>query len=188
MKISFILISTAAVVSALAEIIQLPDFSDGSYIISIDGKGKPTWTDITVNTTDSAPAAIPKRDAASNSFRANKRYNWPSGTYPWCPGGDWFLQNDFYQHGWDAFYAQCKANGDHKFPKNTVFANCQGTSVSYMCAYTTNPCNVNEWADAVGWAASNCKGRRNGWMEPGYLHVPGWHRRYGYAKSGASIC
>ncbi|KAE9578277.1 hypothetical protein CGMCC3_g5660 [Colletotrichum fructicola] len=83
---------------------------------------------------------------------------------------------------------KCKANGDHKFPKNTVFANYQGTSVSYMCAYTANPCNVNEWADAVGWAASNCKGRSNGWMEPGYLHVPGWNKRYGYAKSGASIC
>ncbi|KAI8226648.1 hypothetical protein K4K57_008883 [Colletotrichum sp. SAR 10_99] len=79
-----------------------------------------------LNPTDSAPAAIPKRDATSNSFRANNRYNWPSGTYPWCPVGDWFLKNDFYQHGWDAFYAQCKANGDRKFPKNTVFAfaNC----------------------------------------------------------------
>lgn len=167
MKLSSIFLSATAVGSALAETIQLPDLADGSYIISIDGEGKPTWTDITVNTIDSAPAAIPKRDGASNSFRANKRYNWPSGTYPWCPGGDWFLENDFYQHGWDAFYAQCKANGDHKFPKNTVFANYQGTSVSYMCAYTTNPCNVNEWADAVGWAASNCKGRSNGWMEPG---------------------
>ncbi|KAF4906729.1 hypothetical protein CGCF415_v007840 [Colletotrichum fructicola] len=80
----------------------MQDLEDNGYIISIDGEGRPTWIDITVNTTDSAPAAIPKRDAASNNFRANKRYNWPSGTYPWCPVGYWFLENDFYQHGWDA--------------------------------------------------------------------------------------
>ncbi|KAK1994598.1 hypothetical protein LX36DRAFT_583993 [Colletotrichum falcatum] len=186
MKLSSIFLSAAAVGTALAETIQLPELADGTYIISLDGEGKPTWTDVTVNATGSAPPAT--RDVAGSGPRVNKRFNWPSGTYPWCPGGDWFLENDFYQHGFNAFYDSCAANGDHKFPRNTVFANYQGTSVSYMCAYTTNPCNVDEWSDAVNWAASNCVGRSGGWMEPAYLHVPDWNKRYGYAKSGASIC
>ncbi|KAK4124421.1 hypothetical protein N657DRAFT_595284 [Parathielavia appendiculata] len=188
MKLSSILFSSAAFGSALSQTIQLPELPDGSYIMSLDDDGKLTWTDITANVTSSPAPAIPKRDAAGSSSRIHKRFNWPSGTYPWCPGGDWFLLTDFYDHGWDAFYATCAAGGGYKFPRNTVLTEYQGTSVSYMCAYTTNPCNVNEWVDAVNWAAGNCHGRSNGWMEPGYLHVPAWNKRYGYAKAGSSIC
>ena len=43
----------------------------------------------------------------------------------------------------------------------------KGTSLTYMCSYTTNPCNIAEWADAVNWASSQCSGRSGGWMEPG---------------------
>ncbi|KAK4098750.1 hypothetical protein N658DRAFT_517879 [Parathielavia hyrcaniae] len=191
MKLSSLLVSTATLGLTLSQTIQLPDLADGSYIISLDDDGKVTWTDITANVTASSPAApavIPKKRDTGSSSRIRKRFNWPSGTYPWCPGGDWFLQADFYDHGWDAFYATCAAGGGHRFPRNTVLTEYQGTSVSYMCAYTANPCRVDEWADAVNWAANNCHGRSNGWMEPAYLHVPGWNKRYGYAKSGSSIC
>lgn len=167
MKLSSILFLSAASGSALSQTIELPDLADGSYIISIDGDSQITWTDITANVTNSPPLAIPKHDAASTSSRLRKRYNWPSGTYPWCPGGDWLLQDDFYQHSWNAFYSACAAGGDNQFPANSVFVQYQGTAVSYMCAYTANPCHVDEWVDAVNWAAGNCAGRGNGWMEPG---------------------
>jgi hypothetical protein len=169
MKLSSIFFLSAAFGSALSQTIQLPDLADGSYIISIDGDGKQIWTDITANVTNAPPPAIPKPDAVSTNSRLRKRFSWPSGTYPWCPGGDWFLQNDFYQHSWGAFYDNCASGGDHKFPKNSVLAEYQGSSVSYMCAYTANRCNVDEWSDAVNWAAGNCHGRSNGWMEPGML-------------------
>ncbi|KAH9204366.1 hypothetical protein DL95DRAFT_398582 [Leptodontidium sp. 2 PMI_412] len=188
MKLSSVLALSAAFSSALSQTIQLPELADGTYLISIDGDGKQILTDMTVNTTDTTPVAIPKRETTSINSRINKRFNWPSGTYPWCPGGDWFLQSDFYDHGWDAFYGACAANGDYKFPRGSVFVQYQGNSVSYMCAYTTNPCSVDEWIDAVNWVSSNCAGRSNGWMEPGYLNIPGWNKRYGYAKSGSSIC
>ncbi|KAK4183470.1 hypothetical protein QBC35DRAFT_98188 [Podospora australis] len=171
--------------TVLAQTIQLPQLPDGTYLISIGEDGKQTYTEITasVNATNNAPTP-----GISSSARLGKRFNWPSNTYPWCPGGDWFLQDDFYNHGWDAFYASCADGGDHKFPAGTTLANYQGTSVSYMCSYTANPCRPDEWVDAVNWAASNCHGRSNGWMEPAYLHVPAWNKRYGYAKVGSSIC
>ncbi|OIW24351.1 hypothetical protein CONLIGDRAFT_718716 [Coniochaeta ligniaria NRRL 30616] len=186
MKFSTILSLSAALSTALAQTFTLPALANGSYILSIDGDGNQVATEVTTaNVTDTTS----KRDFTSTiNSRINKRFNWPSGTYPWCPGGDWFLQDDFYNHGFSAFYDSCYANGNHKFPAGTVFANYQGTSVSYMCSYTTNPCNTAEWSDAVNWAASNCYGRSNGWMEPAYLHVPGWNKRYGYAKAGAGIC
>ncbi len=48
--------------------------------------------------------------------RLGKPFNWPSNTKPICPDGDWFLQDDFYNHGWNAFYAICAESGDHKYP------------------------------------------------------------------------
>lgn len=195
MKLLPIVFISAALGSTLANTIQLPNLPDGTYLISIGEDGKPTWDEITRNATDAPAPVIPRRDTTSNSARLGKRFNWPSGTYPWCPGGDWFLQNDFYDHGFNAFYDMCRDGGNHKYPQNTVITQYQGTSVTYMCAYTTNPCRPDEWADAVNWAASNCHGRSNGWMEPGmfgrmtlvmtvelttlntgYLHVPGWNK------------
>jgi hypothetical protein len=177
MKFSTAISISAAVGLVIAQGFTLPDLADGSYIISIGGDGSQIATALpdAVNETTTTEAASAKRGAAAggvNSRIVNKRFNWPSGTYPWCPGGDWFLQDDFYNHGFSAFWDSCNANGGHKFPANTVFANYQGTSVSYMCAYTTNPCNPAEWSDAVNWAASNCHGRSNGWMEPGELSLP----------------
>ncbi|KAB5511540.1 hypothetical protein GE09DRAFT_1047562 [Coniochaeta sp. 2T2.1] len=187
MKLSNILPFSAFIASSLAQTFTLPSLADGSYIISLDSSGNQVATSLaTDNTTTVTQRDVPL-PVVINS-RINKRFNWPSGTYPWCPGGDWFLQSDFYDHGFSAFWDSCAANGAHKFPAGTVFANYQGTSVSYMCSYTTNPCSTDEWSDAVNWAASNCHGRSNGWMEPGYLHVSGWNKRYGYAKAGAGIC
>ena len=173
MKLSPVLVVSAALSSTLAHIIQLPHLPDGSYFIGIDEDGKPTWAEIIVNATDAPAPGIPKRDTTSTSARLGKRFNWPSGTVPFCPGGDWFLQDDFYNHGWDAFRAMCAAGGDHKYPRNTAITQVQGTSVTYMCAYTTNPCRTEEWSDAVNWAANNCHGRSNGWMEPGMFGEEG---------------
>ncbi|KAK3994463.1 hypothetical protein QBC44DRAFT_367643 [Cladorrhinum sp. PSN332] len=165
MKFSPILFISALCGSALADTIQLPNLPDGNYLISLGEDGKAAWTELPAgNVTDAPAPVISKRGSTS------------------------LLQNDFYNHGWDAFYATCAAGGNKKYPKNTVVANYQGTSVSYMCAYTTNPCRPEEWHDAVDWAASNCHGRSNGWMEPGFLDVPAWNKRYGYAKAGSSIC
>ena len=85
MKFSSILTLSAAFGSALSTTFQLPDLADGTYLLSFDESGKQIWTDITANKTDSA---VTKRDAASTNSRIQKRFNWPSGTYPWCPGGD----------------------------------------------------------------------------------------------------
>ncbi|KAK4466370.1 hypothetical protein QBC42DRAFT_327799 [Cladorrhinum samala] len=187
MKFSPVLLISAIFGSALADSITLPEsLPNGSYLISVGADGKPTWTEVaTANVTDT-----PKRDITpgSTSARLGKRFPWPSQTYPYCPGGDWFLLSDFYDHAWNAFYDSCYANGNHKFPQGTVFANYQGNAVAYMCAYSANPCSADEWVDAVNWVSSNCVGRSDGWMEPGYLHVPGWNKRYGYAKGGSSIC
>jgi len=189
MKLAPILLITAALGSPLANTIQLPDLPDGNYLISIGDDGKPTWTKIVANVTDAPAPVIPKRDTTSTSAPLGKRFNWPSRTYPWCPGGDWFLQRDFYDHGWGAFYAMCDEAGDHWIPKYRSIATYQGTSVTYMCTFSTSaPCRTDEWVDAVNWVSNNCYGRSNGWMEPGYLDVPEWHKRYGYAKVGASIC
>ncbi|KAL0934991.1 uncharacterized protein CTRU02_209582 [Colletotrichum truncatum] len=188
MKFSSILLPTAVIGSAMAQSVQLPELADGSYLLTTDADGKQVWTEFNVNVTDSAAPPVAKREGAGPSSRINKRFNWPSGTYPWCPGGDWFLFSDFYDHAWDAFYSTCWNAGSHKYPAGSILVEYQGNSVAYMCAYTANPCSVDEWADAVNWVANNCAGRSSGWMEPGYLNVPGWNKRYGYAKSGARIC
>src|SRR4051812_26534159 len=146
MKLSPILFVSAALGSTLAHTIELPGLPDGSYLISIGQDGKPTWTEITANATDAPAPVIPKRGPTSTSARLGKRFNWPSNTGPFCPGGDWFLQDDFYNHGWDAFYAMCASGGEHKYPKNTVITQYQGSSVTYMCSYTTNPCRPEEWS------------------------------------------
>jgi hypothetical protein len=116
MKFSSIVFLSAAFGSALSLSVQLPHLADGTYLISIDGASKQILTDITANTTDAPPrTAIPKREAASVSSRLgnlDKRYTWPSGTYPWCPGGDWFLFTDFYDHSRNAFYDACAAGGE----------------------------------------------------------------------------
>ncbi|KAK3377956.1 hypothetical protein B0H63DRAFT_547580 [Podospora didyma] len=161
MKLSPILFLSAVFGSAMAQSITLPDLPDGSYIISIGSDGKPT----------EGPTSQP-----TSPLRVLLR--------PPCGSA----MNDFYNYGWNAFYNMCAAGGSHKWPQGTVITQYQGTSVTYMCSYTTNPCSTAEWADAVNWASGNCIGRSNGWMEPGYLHVPAWNKRYGYAKSGSSIC
>lgn len=171
MKLSSILPLSVAFSTALSHTFTLPELADGAYVISLDVNGKQVVTDVVVNATDAAPSTIPKRETTIINSRINKRYNWPSGTYPWCPGGDWFLQADFYDHGWNAFYSGCLANGNNKFPAGTLYVQYQGNSVSYMCAYTANPCNVEEWVDAVNWVSANCAGRGGGWMEPGTLPI-----------------
>lgn len=167
MKLLTIVFLAISLTLTLCATVQLPEgLTDGSYMIGIDEAGLQTVTEITPNsTTLSGTPPILNRDLASS--RLNKRFIWPSGTYPVCPSGDWLSSNDFYGRGWDAFWWDCHNNGAHKFPKNTILANYQGTSVSYMCAYTTNPCNTDEWADAVNWAAGNCWQRSGGWMQPG---------------------
>lgn len=169
MKLSSTLFLSTVFGCALSHAFQLPDLPDGSYIITINGDGNPTWTDIAANTTDSPPPDAPKLIEDSTSSRLRKRFNWPSGTYAVCPGGNWFLQDEFYQRSWNAFYNTCYGGGEFKYPPLSALAQYQGTSVSYMCAYTTNPCRVEEWQDAVNWASGNCFGRSNGWMEPGML-------------------
>ncbi|KAK0702815.1 hypothetical protein B0H67DRAFT_499936 [Lasiosphaeris hirsuta] len=188
MKLSPILFISAAFASTLAHTIQLPDLPDGSYLISIGEDGKPTWTEITANATDAPAPVVPKRGTNKISTRLRKRFIWPSGTFPYCPGGDWFLQDDLYSHGWDAFWNMCWEGGNRRYPAHTTITQYQGSSVTYMCAFTTNPCGTEEWVDAVNWVAGGCPGRSNGLMEPGFLDIPAWHKRYGYAKVGSSIC
>ncbi len=160
MKLSPILSVSAAFGSTLARTIQLPGLPDGSYLFSIGEDGKPTWTEITANATGAPAPVVP-------SARLGKRFVWPSGTVAHCPGGDWFLQDDLYKNGWDAFYNTCWQGGDNKYLANTAITQFRGSSVTYMCSFTTNPCRVEEWADAVNSVASACSGRNNGWMEPG---------------------
>ncbi|KAK7026234.1 hypothetical protein R3P38DRAFT_3192824 [Favolaschia claudopus] len=187
MKLLSILFTLATIGSALAQAIQLPVLPDGAYIISIGEDGKPTWTNITAKVAE--PPAMVKREPASIVIEA--RPDWPSGTYARCPSGNWFLSTDLYTQSegtWETFFEQCESSGSYQFPAGTALTNYQGTSVSYMCAYSANSCSISEWHDAVGWVQGSCGGRSNGWQEPAYLHIPAWNKRYGYAKSGSSIC
>jgi len=171
MKLSSIFAISGVLGSALAQSIQLPHLPDGGYLMSIDKDGKPTWTELANTTTEAATlATVKRRGRAGNSARLNKRFNWPSGTYPHCPGGDWFVQGDFYDHGWNAFFEECYSYGDRRLPAEArLMAQYQGSSVTYMCIWSSNPCNTEEWIDAVDWISKTCIGRSNGWMEPGML-------------------
>lgn len=136
MKASIVVFLSALFGSALTQTIALPsDLTDGAYIISINGAGKQIVQDVTASrasTTGPTSAEAPPLNVTIPG-RLRKRYPWPSNTFPVCSEGDWMLQSDFYDHSFNAFWDSCKANGNHKFPRGSVFANYQGQSVSYMC-------------------------------------------------------
>jgi hypothetical protein len=148
--------------------VQVPQgLADGTYIVSINNQGQETWTNITATITTSA-LAHEKQDFHVVAPRLQKHFfPWPSGTNPQCSKGSWFLQNDFYNYAWNSFYNACWDAGKHKFPRGTSLVRVQGTAMAYMCAFTTNPCDVKEWGDAVDWTSKNCVGRNGGWMEAG---------------------
>jgi hypothetical protein len=172
MKLIFIL-SLATFFGTALSSIKLPEnLADGTYILSFDNDGKEVWTDITASVIDAPPHQGSKFNVTGDGTTSNlhkRSFNWPSGTYASCPGGDWFLQKEFYDRSWNSFWNACRSNGNHKFPRGTGLFQTQGTALSYMCSFTENPCATAEWEDAVNWVAGNCIGRSNGWMEPGML-------------------
>ena len=171
MKFTALLSISAIAASALAQTLPVPeDLADGVYLITIDNDGSSQITKQLANVTGTTTTTTTTDDSSPVSkrrFGKKRAYNWPSGTYPYCPGGNWFLQNDFYNRAFDSFWNTCASLGSYKIPAGARLVAKQGTSVAYMCAFTTNPCNTNEFGNAVDWTAGSCAARSNGWMEPG---------------------
>ena len=87
---------------ALAESLTIPaDLADGAYIISIDADGKQIMTELgNINTTST--------DSPANNEVGKRAIGWPSGTFASCPGGNWFRQDEFYNHAYNLFYSSFK--------------------------------------------------------------------------------
>lgn len=135
MKVTLNLLSIVVIASATYQGITLPsNLKDGAYIITINEGGNRTIQDITVNIAAAGASFLNTVSINAKLFgRHRKRYPWPTGTSPVCPGGDWMVQTDFYDRAFNAFWDQCRINGNNKFPRGSVFANYQGESVGYMC-------------------------------------------------------
>ena len=92
--------------------------------------------------------------------------------------------------------------------------NVWSNAATYLCDYSTNHqgsnCDKSEWVDAVNWISAACAQGTGGWKQAGklkivlpsaqrgtnnflvgYLHVPGWNKRYGFTtakKERWNIC
>ncbi|KAK3398165.1 hypothetical protein B0T20DRAFT_353832 [Sordaria brevicollis] len=171
MKFTTLLSLFSLASSAMAKSLVIPqDLADGAYIISEEADGTQITTDLgNITSTTSTDSIVDKRAVT-----------WPSGTYPWCPGGNVFVDTDFYDHAWGLFYDSCKALGNSKIPNGGRLVVKWGSVVAYMCSYGSNPCRTAEWGEAVSWIAGVCTNAPRLYREAAYLHIPGWQKVSSY--------
>ncbi|KAK1520220.1 hypothetical protein CPAR01_15271 [Colletotrichum paranaense] len=200
-----------------------PGSQQGTYIVTLTPEGEELHTRVSgipdihavedklspfSQATPPLTPHLPRRDATS----------WPSDTKPLCSDSPWITTAAFNSNpngARNAFAAQCAAlNGKRLGYREKIYSHW-GEAVAYMCSYAGsgdvgngrdggNPCVVQEWVDAVEWAARACGGRNgDGYMECGrvkvyeradfgngtaYLTIPGWKKAYGYTHINTSFC
>ncbi|KAF6823383.1 hypothetical protein CMUS01_10720 [Colletotrichum musicola] len=161
---------------------------DGIYLAHVDENGQEVHTKIA----DLDPAtSLNVTDAVAAAALDKRAINWPSGTYPTCVNLQWLGHWDFYDGGaWNYFYDACYDVGSQRFYNGDSLYSRYGSAVAYMCSYSNsgNPCNIQEWVDAVNWLAGTCSQRNGGNMVSAYLTIPAWKKAYGYTTAGSGFC
>lgn len=160
------LVASLALFATSSAFVVPAEGEDGIYTVHVDETGQEVHTKIAdldpttaLNVTEDAAAALDKRAVS-----------WPSGTYPVCVNLQWLGHWDFYDGGaWNYFYNACYDVGSQRFYNGDSLYSRYGTAVAYMCSYSNsgNPCNIQEWVDAVNWLAGTCSQRNGGNMVSG---------------------
>ncbi|KXH67405.1 hypothetical protein CSAL01_02587 [Colletotrichum salicis] len=164
-------ILTALAAPVLSTLVP-PGSQQGTYIVTLTPEGRELHTRIPDVDIPPPPHHL-RRDTTT----------WPPDTTKAiCSDSPWITTADFASHpngARNAFAAQCAAlNGKRLGYREKIYSHW-GDAVAYMCSYAGsgdvgngknggNPCVVQEWVDAVEWAARDCGGRNgDGFMECG---------------------
>jgi len=182
-KLFFILTAILALFSAAVAFTVPKNQTEGVYIALIDDDGNEVHSKVGEIT----PGPVPP-EVAPTFNNLTKRTTWPYKTSPRCSQAPWLPMDDFYNRAWNIFYSNCWSLGDTKI-RGSLYSHWGG-AVAYMCSYSAGGsiCRPQEWVDAVNWVSNSCHGRSGGWMEAGWLSIPGWYKTYGYANSATPFC
>ncbi|KAK0724651.1 hypothetical protein B0H67DRAFT_607143 [Lasiosphaeris hirsuta] len=181
-----ILTATLALSAGVVGITIPANQTEGVYTVTTGADGQ----DVFVRIGDITPGPLTEAAAISGPGRLGRRATtWPQKTNPICPEARYLKHYDFYDGGaWQGFYSSCQSVGDTRFKNGKAVYAFWGGAVAYMCSYQSNPCNVQEWVDAVNWVQNSCRGVDGPYFAPGYLSIPAWKKAYGYANSETSFC
>jgi len=178
------ILSTIALALATAQAYIIPaNLTEGVYTVTTAADGTELLTKLSDINTNSTNPVLAKRSTT-----------WPYRTSPVCPTDQRFLKYyDLYSGGaYNSFFGQCQSVGDTKFGNGAKLFSYWGGAVAYMCSYSSvnggNPCNAQEWADAVSWVQNSCYGRDGPFVQPGWLSIPEWKKAYGYANADTAFC
>ncbi|OHF02688.1 hypothetical protein CORC01_02084 [Colletotrichum orchidophilum] len=178
-----------------------PGTQQGTYIVTLSPEGQEIHArlpDINHDNAHVLPLPPPPPPPPPQSPRGATA--WPSHTAPLCSDSPWIGTYDLYHDNGarNAFSSQCAALAGARLGNGDKIYSHWGDAVAYMCSYAGsgggggggggNPCVVQEWVDAVDWAAASCAGRNGGYMECAYLSIPGWKKAYGYTHINTSFC
>lgn len=166
--VSNLVILVVAAFAATARAFRIPaELPDGSYGVVTNDTG--TVEFVRLDDIDLAAAAGP---SSNSTHLRSKRVDveWPSDTFATC-SGNFFFASDFLQYSYNGFYQSCwyhNTQGGRFTDKKALFQK-YGTSVAYMCNYSSkgNPCDTNEWAQAIHWLQGVCRWTSQGWGQGG---------------------
>jgi hypothetical protein len=138
----------------------------GAYSVSYSESGEEVYELLDVNFTASVPPPPPGN--ASAPWRLARRSYLPSSAYPTCNSDGAVVDyGDFYHNAYNKFWSTCATAG--RVGKNQHLAVYdQSNTVAFMCSYSnTNPCDVNEWWQAVNDISQKCNYLNLNWKQCG---------------------